>query len=508
MTPATRSLLAAMTLAMSSLPLHAAVFEVTNNADSGAGSLRAAITALNAHPSPNDQHDIVFRLPAGQETILVQTTLPVIDRTFVRLQGQPILNPGARPILRRSTTVGPLIRLGSSVQEAELSAMDLGQGFPCVDASALNANADLLLDGLVLRGCVGSGPSGSETAGAAMRLRGQVIISNTLFEGNALELSTGPGVLLGADIALLSGELDVLDSQFRSARLTLGSNPIGVACLGGSLHAAAGTRARILRSEFQDSIVECGIGSAGGAIAAQGHLSLDRVRLRQNIASVGGAVWYGPILDATATLRLQNTLLLDNQAWDYLSPDPDGLGGGLFVRAQSGASTRVEIRNTTFALNRARSGVGAHLADSGADYRTFHSTLFGQSGPSQSGLTGSACDLDASSVIPSAPSRSLAVDASCATFSGLAQVDATTLGLQILQPANSPPVDIALRDDSPAIDAGADGAPSTSDFSRCAPLDLDGRARPLDGDADGNAACDIGAIESPGNLLFANGFEA
>jgi hypothetical protein len=54
---------------------------------------------------------------------------------------------------------------------------------------------------------------------------------------------------------------------------------------------------------------------------------------------------------------------------------------------------------------------------------------------------------------------------------------------------NAAGADHHLCENSPAIDAGsAVGAPSD---------DFDGRARPLDGNGDGNAAYDIGAYETP-----------
>lgn len=493
-------------LALVALPAPAAVFEVSNNNDSGPGSLRAAIEALNAHPDPNDQHDILFRLPDGQGGITLLSPLPVIEQPFVRLLGQPVQNPGVRPNLL-TLSRSPLLRLGASVQEAEVSAMTLSAGSPCLDASALAPGADLLLDRLRLFQCGDDVAPGGDERGGALRLRGEVVVSNSEFEGNFFNLESGPGTLLGADIAVLDGSLDLIDSHSVGARLIHSAGDPTAVCLGGSLHATVNTTVRVLRSEFEDAIVECGINSAGGAIASEGRLSLDRVRLRQNIARAGGAVYFAPNTSPTAVLRIQNTLFLDNQAWDYLSPDPDGIGGGLFVRVHLDGPSQVEMRNVSFALNRARSGVGAHLADSGANYLQLHSTLFGPTGNSNDGTPGSACDLDSISLLPSTPSRSLAVDGSCAGLAGIRQVDPAQLGLVIEQPVNTPPLDVNLADGSPAIDAGAPGAPSASDFATCSPQDLDGRARPLDGDGDGVATCDIGAKESRGERIFEDGFE-
>ena len=43
--------------------------------------------------------------------------------------------------------------------------------------------------------------------------------------------------------------------------------------------------------------------------------------------------------------------------------------------------------------------------------------------------------------------------------------------------------------------------------SRCLDEDARGRERPLDGNDDGAAQCDVGAYELSGEKLFADGFE-
>src|SRR5688572_5466612 len=59
---------------------NAATFSVTNNADSGAGSLRRAIRDANADAGSDL---ITFNLPSNRRTIVVQSPLPTITNTVV-----------------------------------------------------------------------------------------------------------------------------------------------------------------------------------------------------------------------------------------------------------------------------------------------------------------------------------------------------------------------------------------------------------------------------------------
>lgn len=58
---------------------HAATITVSSNADSGANTLRAAITAANGTPAADT---VVFNLAAGQRTITLATPLPTITATL------------------------------------------------------------------------------------------------------------------------------------------------------------------------------------------------------------------------------------------------------------------------------------------------------------------------------------------------------------------------------------------------------------------------------------------
>ncbi len=95
----------------------------------------------------------------------------------------------------------------------------------------------------------------------------------------------------------------------------------------------------------------------------------------------------------------------------------------------------------------------------------------------------------------------LASDGTCQLAAGpgnLASTDPLLGPLQTrysLRPVRSPAAA------SPAIDA-ADPSSSGS----CLAEDEDGLPRPIDGDGDGTALCDMGAIELD-DVIFANGFD-
>ncbi len=68
-------------------------------------------------------------------------------------------------------------------------------------------------------------------------------------------------------------------------------------------------------------------------------------------------------------------------------------------------------------------------------------------------------------------------------------IDADPLFLTPVDPATAPTTagDLHLRADSQAVDVGDNGV--------CPATDLDGNKRPIDGDGDGSAVCDLGAYE-------------
>ena len=96
---------AAILLALCAIhPSMAATFSVTSNADSGAGSLREAITLANANP---DVDVITFAIGSGSATIQPATMLPSVSQPL-RIQGlsQPPGGSGPRIVLDGSLLSG------------------------------------------------------------------------------------------------------------------------------------------------------------------------------------------------------------------------------------------------------------------------------------------------------------------------------------------------------------------------------------------------------------------
>ena len=276
------------------------------------------------------------------------------------------------------------------------------------------------------------------------------------------------------------------------------------------------------------SAVTSGSPRGGGVLHEGRNLWLTRVRLTGNVANSGGGLWvgsvshasiqestidnneavnagftnpFGPAITSQGILSLVSSTVSGNTAvsWGYTS-----------IYAPGGTGNELQFINSTIANNNG-GGIGSW------NYNVLlrHVTIVGNDGR---GLSfGSFDDSHTLDVGNSIIAGNLAGD--CNLGSGLPTFQYSldgddTCGLSAIAgdlPATDPQL-LPLNDwggptqtmypkpwASPVIDAG--GAPI------CQPLDQRSHARGNDGNGDGFAGCDMGAVEAD-DLVFADGVES
>lgn len=278
--------------------------------------------------------------------------------------------------------------------------------------------------------------------------------------------------------------------------------------------AEAATIVRIADLTIQGGAATDPLEFEGGGIFNAGRLTLERCRVTDNQASVGGGVLnrlrlvvdrcliddnvalgvYGFTKGGIGTLANPGaggpptTWVFDSAVVDNSSA---GVEGGISV--EGGGELR--LRNTTVSGNSAFQVVAEDV-----DVTLDHVTLGGPGGMSV-GTSGPAAQLTISNSaveglcsFSQSPAPSVgfsgfnvASDSSCA-FGVPGGLLIAPLGLSPLLPMGSSRGH-ALLPGTPLVDA--------ADASVCLSRDQVGTSRPLDGDADGSAACDVGAIEVP-----------
>lgn len=181
-------------------------------------------------------------------------------------------------------------------------------------------------------------------------------------------------------------------------------------------------------------------------------------------------------------------------------------GGGIGHLAYGGGGTNISLTNVTIVSNLSNPGFGGGLSNDAAVITISQSIISGNSNPVPGGAeinsTGGSVTLNDYNIIGG---------------NGVSNVVGVTIGASDIVPMESfseifdspladnggPTPTHALADGSPGIDA----VPAAS----CASVsDQTGKARPLDGDGDMTADCDIGAFENDEfdfDLIFENGFE-
>jgi CSLREA domain-containing protein len=197
--------------------------------------------------------------------------------------------------------------------------------------------------------------------------------------------------------------------------------------------------------------------NSGGAIFTEGVLVIQRTTFHANNASIhdGGAIFVGSSGRTTVT----NSTLSDNRA--------QGNGGGLVMSATGSPSATV--LNSTIVNNSA--AVGGGVSNNWSGSLVLRNTIVAYN-------TAQNC----SGTITNRGNNLQSPGTTCAEF---------TTADPLLQPAlqnnGGPTLTRAPQAGSPAIDAISSG--------RCPATDQRGYARPVDGNGDGVAVCDIGAVE-------------
>ncbi len=255
---------------------------------------------------------------------------------------------------------------------------------------------------------------------------------------------------------------------------------------GGAIYNTGDSHLTVSRSRFSGN----GANEWGGAIENTfgAQMSIDGSAFTGNHAvSLGGAIdnWAGPVSIAGSSFsdnqagrggaianNLKGTLAVVNAT--FSGNTATTVGGGIDNEQE------LAVTNATFWGNSAGNW-GGGLHDTGT--ATLKNTIVGNSS------SGGECWLTSS--LDAASSHNLATDGTC--LPGFTQVTPDQLALGKL---SGWPSYFPLGPGSVAIDGGTnDGCPST---------DQRGWPRPVDGDDDGSAVCDVGAHElTPGEgLLF------
>lgn len=224
-------------------------------------------------------------------------------------------------------------------------------------------------------------------------------------------------------------------------------------------------------------------GGNGGGLYSEGcNLDLERVTFDRNRAiganegSLGGGLFIADDSNAVQS-HLSNVTFFGNEA---------DVGGGLYLEQSDFGTLDVELTNITFAVNAAGQS-GDHLFQQ-AGNATLRNVLFGPS-------PGNDCDAE-TTLNFTLLGGNMDSDGSCS-----AELFASNPGLvcKLEQSPSAFTATVPLQPGSAAIDAGTDtGCPAT---------DQRNILRPIDGDNDNTATCDIGAHESQGTRMLSDGFE-
>ena len=437
----------------------AAAFTVNNTLDSGVGSLRQAIMDANGTGGA----DVITFAPGVNGTINLGSSLPSITDILT------INGPGTGTItVNGCPTCWIFDNPSTTANINNLTLQAAGQG-------AVRSAGSTTLDNLLIRNNPNAGVIG---------FGGPLTVTNSTITGDTNTTSNGGGILFSGTTLTVTNSLISNNNASPSS--------------GGGISMQSGT------AVITNSVISGNQASGGGGIYQQpaATVTLTNTLVTGNSASVtGGGIRSSGTLTLLSSTVSNNTdtgaggglFLLNNAAFVTNSTISGNTvnsstlgGGGIYT------SGTVTITNSTIADNKANGSGGGQLGFGAAvPHGTLFNTIIAQGG---GGTAGNCLNVTAGNL--TSQGTNLSSDGTCPLAGTGDRVNTNPL-LQAIANNGGPALPGGnflgthlLGTGSPAIDGGNNtGCPAT---------DERGLPRPSDGDANGSAICDIGALEVQG----------
>lgn len=429
-----------------------------NAADDGSCTLREAIIAANNSSSSGttpgecaagELDPVIDRIEFASGvtgTISLSSALPNIN------DPADLIGPGASQLTidggAITTTTGALRITDSALVEGLRFSNTVSTG----EGGAINAIQPVILRNVVIE-------NNQALTGGGLYTSEDLTVENCVFRNNSSTQFGGGGIRL----ADAGKSLIIRNSLFESNQTTVDAHSGGAIEVGGSDHVTV-----ISGSTFTDNVATV---QDGGALFIGGaSLTITNSTFSANSAGRNG----GAIHSGTATSILVNVTVSGNVA--DASDDGNGNGGGVY------ANNSMTLRNSLLANN----------IDSGGD----------------------APDCFTRDNFTSDGFNLIGIGEGCFGMSDGVNGDQVGTAVQPIDPLlaslednGGPTPTLALLAGSLALDAG-DPAGCTDALDDPLTVDQRGEPRPVDGDDDGSAVCDIGAFEATADTVFADRFEA
>lgn len=458
-------------------------FVVSTTADSGAGSLRQAI--LDSNSPAGGVHTMTFSATYPDDgVILLTSNLPqILSQSLI------IMGDSKRPRIDGQSSHS-LFSLGSGNSMFELSDLVLQNALApekgaCVNSGSSASSGQLRAERVTFSNCQVIGPS--LIRGGAIywnRPSGTLSLIDSRLEGNTATATASGGEANGGAIYSV-GSLNALRTVFEGNAVLATNGGGGV---GGAIALSGSMRSNsITESTFRFNGASPGsaiLGHGGAVLVDCDDCSTQIVRsyLRGNSANYGGAVFArkpgaGP---TDVYITLANSTLYNGSVVNS--------GGAVFV----GSGASLSASNNTF--YNADASDGAHLAfASTAQVNYFRANLLAPT------YAGTACSGTPTVTNPGFVGFNLFSDSSCTALEAGALPNS--------------PIGTVLVDERPGLIgvlrfSGSAVIDSITNGTICEPRDARFQVRPIDGDGDGIAFCDVGAYEDPRDVIFIDGFDA